>query len=176
MKSDMWIKLYCAWSSFLQKCDRRIINLLLLLMASTGCGEILWHNTTMVWLPVLLTEAVCNTSCELYIPCMSSASTVQHKEYCMQLVNVCLSYQVCNCMPSDVKLWAAVFDKCCVRLCMCSCMCGCIHVYVYIYMCVCACIYLYISFRSSYTRRRNQAEFYFIQKLIGQTYKFHVRV
>ena len=107
-------------------------------MASTGCGEILWHNTTMVWLPVLLTEAVCNTSCELYIPCMSSATTVQHKEYCMQLVKVCLSYQICNCMPSDVKLWAAVFDKCCVRLCMCSCTCGCIHV------CVCVCIYIYV--------------------------------
>ena len=55
----------------------------------------------------------------------------------------------------------------------CACAAVCVAAYICIYMRVCACIYLYISFRSSYTRRRNQAEFYFIQKLIGQTYKFH---
>ena len=70
--------------------------------ANIGRGEILWHNTTMVWLQVLLTEAVCNMSCELYVPYVSSTSIVQYKKYCMQLVvKVRVSYHVCNCMKSD---------------------------------------------------------------------------
>ena len=93
----------------------------------------------------------------------------------MQLVKVCLSYQICNCMPSDVS-FELQFLTSVVYACACAAVCVAAYMYVCIYIYICACIYLYISFRSSYTRRRNQAEFYFIQKLIGQTYKFHVCV
>ena len=121
-------------------------NLLLLFMASTGHGEILWHNTTMVWLQVLLTEAVCNTSCELYLPCMSSTSIVQYKKYCMQLVKVCLSYQICNCMPSDNRFqvksralcrsfWQVLCTHVHVLLCVLLHACICVHLCVCVHVC-----------------------------------------
>ena len=109
-----------------------ISNLLLLFVASTGRGEILRHNTTMVWLQVLLTEAMCNRSCELYILCMSSTSIVQYKQYCMQLVKVCLNYQTCNCMPSDNR-----FQVKSQTLCHSFWQVLCTLVHVWLHACIC---------------------------------------
>ena len=108
-------------------------------MASTGHGEILWHNTTMVWLQVLLTEAVCNTSCELYLPCMSSTSIVQYKKYCMQLVKVCLSYQICNCMPSDNRFQVKSRALC---RSFWQVLCTLVHVRLYVWLHACICVHM----------------------------------
>ena len=87
---------------------------------------------------------MCNTSCELYLPCISSASTVQHKKYCMQLVNLCLSYQICNCMPSfELQFLTSVVYACaCAAVRVAAYMCMCVYIYIYIYMCV----YIYIAY------------------------------
>ena len=176
---EVWyVKLYCAWSSFFQKCDRRILNKTYYYCLWPALAVVKFYGTTQPWFdcqccwqklcatravnctyhacPVQVLFSTRNTVCSL----SRYASVIRYVIVCQVMLSFELQF-----------LTSVVYACACAAVRVAAYMC----VYVYVY--ICACIYLYISFRSSYTRRRNQAEFYhFIQKLIAQTYKFHVCV
>ena len=148
------------------------------------------HFVIANWRPILVVVKFCGTT-QSWFDCkccrqklcatwavnctyISSTSIVQYKKYCMQLV--CVSYHVCNCMPSDnclqvkSQLCAAVFDKSCVRLCMWLHVCICVH------LCGCARMYAYVSLRSSYIKKKPSWISSFYSEMSAQTYKSHVCV
>ena len=118
------------------------------------------HFVTVNWRPTLVVVKFCGTT-QSWFDCkccrqklcatwvvnctyISSTSIVQYKKYCMQLIKVCVSYHVCNCMPSNnclqvkSQLCAAVFDKSCVRM----------HVKLCVWLHVCICVHLCVCVRA----------------------------
>ena len=153
------------------------------------------HFVIANWRPTLVVVKFCGTT-QSWFDCkccrqklcatwvvnwtyISSTSIVQYKKYCMQLIKVCVSYHICNCMPSNNCLQVSFVPQFLTSLmyaCMWGCVCGCMYVYVCICVCVCARMYAYISLRSSYIKKKPSWISPFYSQMSAQTYKLNVCV
>ena len=137
---EVWyVKLYCAWSSFLQKCDRRILNKTYYYYLWPALAVVKFYGTTQPWFdcqccwqklcatravnctyhacPVQVLFSTRNTVCSL----SRYASVIRYVIVCQVMLSFELQF-----------LTSVVYACACAAVCVAAYMCVCIYMHAYI--------------------------------------------